>query len=168
MPYKSREDKLAYMREYAKKNKEKRKEYLREYAKRPENKARIRANADERRSRDPEKARQKQSGYNKRYAEKHKAKIASHARYKSTGWTPEAYQAALLKQEGKCAICGKVMLLGGTKADSAHADHCHLTNTPRAILCHHCNVGLGYFGDDVERLQEAIAYLKRHANKEME
>ena len=42
-----------------------------------------------------------------------------------------------------------------------HLDHCHKTSTFRGWLCKNCNVGIGMLGDDIQGLQEAIAYLRK-------
>lgn len=41
------------------------------------------------------------------------------------------------------------------------ADHDHKTNRFRGWLCHKCNLGLGNFDDDLERLKKSIEYLKK-------
>ncbi len=41
-----------------------------------------------------------------------------------------------------------------------HIDHDHETHKVRGILCSRCNMGLGHFGDSIERLEQAIIYLK--------
>jgi hypothetical protein len=39
-------------------------------------------------------------------------------------------------------------------------DHDHKTGKIRGILCDSCNRGIGIFKDDVNKLNEAIQYLK--------
>jgi len=59
-------------------------------------------------------------------------------------------------QEGKCAICFKIM-------DAPNVDHCHKTGKVRGLLCSLCNKGIGLFHDDIEKLLQAVEYL--NANK---
>nr|WP_240942772.1 endonuclease VII domain-containing protein [Planosporangium thailandense] len=58
----------------------------------------------------------------------------------------------MAEQGGVCAICGS--------PDPKHVDHDHVFGNVRGILCSNCNGGLGQFEDDVQRLSEAIRYLK--------
>lgn len=68
------------------------------------------------------------------------------------GITPSGKRAALIAQEGKCAICGDQM-------SKVNADHCHATGRYRALLCTGCNLGLGSFRDSPDRLRTAAAYI---------
>jgi len=69
------------------------------------------------------------------------------------GLTLEEYDMLLASQSGRCAICGR----DGVD----HVDHDHMTGRVRGILCFQCNVAIGLFEDDIERLITATAYLDR-------
>jgi Autographiviridae endonuclease VII len=73
------------------------------------------------------------------------------------GITLAEYEALLAEQGGGCAICG--VTEPGGRGKRFHVDHDHETGAVRALLCHGCNTGLGAFGDDVDRLMSAVAYL---------
>jgi len=60
-------------------------------------------------------------------------------------------------QQGCCAICGKKFR---DKKD-IHIDHNHETSKVRQLLCCKCNCGLGYFGESINSLSNAIQYLTR-------
>lgn len=69
----------------------------------------------------------------------------------------EEYQNLLTKSNGRCIIC---------KSDEKLCvDHCHKTNKVRGILCNSCNTGLGFFLDDIGRLNSAIQYLLEFENE---
>lgn len=55
-----------------------------------------------------------------------------------------------------CEICRKA-----PQVRRLALDHCHLTNTLRGWICYKCNLGLGYFDDNTDVLQEAINYLRK-------
>jgi hypothetical protein len=77
------------------------------------------------------------------------------------GITIEEFNAIFLAQGNACACCRT------TKPGSKrgwHVDHCHITGIVRGILCHHCNVALGYTKDNTKTLENMITYLKRYTN----
>ena len=78
--------------------------------------------------------------------------------------SPQEYETKLVAQDYCCAICGKDVIdnvrNGITVALSV--DHCHTTNKLRDLLCHQCNSGLGQFKDNIDVLQKAIDYLRKH------
>jgi len=70
------------------------------------------------------------------------------------GITLEEWETLLVAQNYLCCICG--IDLRTTRADT---DHCHATGKNRGILCHNCNVGLGFFKDSPQLLLSASEYL---------
>ena len=76
-------------------------------------------------------------------------------RWNLYGMEAEDYEEMFRRQGGVCAICGEPP----TGKDLA-VDHCHTSGDVRGLLCTRCNIGLGYFKDDEERLKKAIAYLR--------
>jgi predicted nucleic acid-binding Zn ribbon protein len=72
------------------------------------------------------------------------------------GITAEEFEARLVSQDGKCAICRTDTWTG----KGPHVDHSHETGVVRGILCHKCNLGLGKFNDDPDLLRAAISYLE--------
>lgn len=67
------------------------------------------------------------------------------------GLTKETYNNMYDDQKGLCKICNQNLTLV--------VDHCHTSNIVRGLLCNMCNVGLGCFTDDIDRLKSAIKYL---------
>ena len=41
-------------------------------------------------------------------------------------------------------------------------DHDHSTNLFRGWVCYRCNSGIGSLGDDIEGLENALTYLRKH------
>ena len=68
-------------------------------------------------------------------------------------------------QDGCCAICNKEIEIYATRDKAyevANIDHCHKTNKIRALLCNHCNTGLGKFMDRADLLMKAVEYLNKY------
>lgn len=74
------------------------------------------------------------------------------------------YEEMQRNQKGLCAICNQPedSLSSYKKIKRLAIDHCHSLKTIRGLLCQKCNIGLGAFGDSIEKLLSAIAYLKKH------
>ncbi len=72
------------------------------------------------------------------------------------------YKAMLSAQGDSCACCGTKT--PGKKPFAV--DHCHKSGAVRALLCTNCNAGLGLFKDNIERLLQAVAYLRKFQKKE--
>ncbi len=60
-----------------------------------------------------------------------------------------------------CEICERPFINSSLgKGRFKCVDHCHITGKSRGFLCNACNAGIGYLGDDVDRIQRAIHYLQ--------
>lgn len=74
------------------------------------------------------------------------------------GLTPEQHAALLESQDGLCAICRTDKPVG--RHGIWQVDHNRRTGQRRGLLCHHCNVGLGHFQENLDVMRAAIAYLE--------
>lgn len=83
---------------------------------------------------------------------------AKERKYARMGTSSEGVEAQKVLQQNLCAICGTSM--GDAVMKRLVIDHCHKSGKARALLCHHCNVGLGAFMDSPERLKTAARYLE--------
>lgn len=84
---------------------------------------------------------------------------------KQYGITLEEYNSMFNDQNGLCALCNKTEKGINTKTGELKmlaVDHDHKTGKVRALLCADCNSGLGCYGDEIELLERAVAYLKLH------
>lgn len=62
------------------------------------------------------------------------------------------------RRRGCCAICGQVPEENGRQR--LCVDHDHETGAVRGLLCHRCNVMLGWARDNSKILERAARYLK--------
>ena len=69
------------------------------------------------------------------------------------GLAPEDVDRMMAAQNGKCAICERVLT-------RPHIDHCHKTGAVRGLLCLPCNIKLHAIEDETY-LEAAQAYLAR-------
>lgn len=76
----------------------------------------------------------------------------------------ETFELYWHAQHGKCEICKGYMVRPlkqrGQPLNTACVDHDHKTGKMRALLCSRCNKGLGFFEDDINRLERAKKYLE--------
>lgn len=75
------------------------------------------------------------------------------------GITLETYNQMLEEQNHGCKLCGKTVKTNGK---ALAVDHCHATGIVRGLLCAQCNIGLGNFEDNQDRLRLAIQYLNAY------
>lgn len=59
-------------------------------------------------------------------------------------------------QDYRCAVCGEP-----PTRRRLDVDHDHKTGAVRGLLCSDCNIALGKFRDDPDRLRAAADYLVR-------
>ena len=71
--------------------------------------------------------------------------------------TADQYDRILAAQGGVCAICREPS--DSARSKRLFVDHDHQTGTPRGLLCHRCNAGLGYFRERPELFHAAVDYL---------
>ncbi|MDA7514193.1 endonuclease VII domain-containing protein [bacterium] len=82
------------------------------------------------------------------------------------GMTEKDYQLMLKNQNGTCAICNekeKAIDKQTGKIKALSVDHSHVTGAIRGLLCQSCNVGIGQLDDNIERMNQAIKYLKLYS-----
>jgi uncharacterized protein YbaR (Trm112 family) len=80
---------------------------------------------------------------------------APYRRQAKYGLSPEQYEAAVEKHDGRCPICSEPAKLV--------IDHDHKTGAFRDIICDRCNRLLGVADDSVNLLHAAISYLHTHS-----
>jgi hypothetical protein len=80
--------------------------------------------------------------------EQHYERVRNNAIWNQYGLARHEYDFIM---SWECFICGE---------PSEALDHCHETGEIRGPLCRNCNVGLGLFNDNSERLTAAARYLE--------
>lgn len=74
---------------------------------------------------------------------------------KRYGIAADVYEAMVIEQDGKCAICRQP-----DPRRLLSVDHNHKTGKVRGLLCHSCNVMIGHAKDNPTLLETAAAYLR--------
>lgn len=101
--------------------------------------------------------------YAKRYLEKYPGKKNAQQIARKRGITVAQYQQMFIDQDNKCAICGKEETkMMKDKIVKLMLDHDHKTGKNRELLCHLCNVAIGGFNDNIDLMESAIYYLRKH------
>lgn len=86
-------------------------------------------------------------------------KHARNALLRQYGITQDQYDAFLVSQGYKCAICESIDA-GRKTSKQFLVDHCHKTGRVRGLLCHKCNAAIGMLKESRKILEKAIEYLK--------
>ena len=92
-----------------------------------------------------------------KYQTKYKDRQRAQCLIKKYGITVEQYNELFLKQNGCCSICKRHQ---SEFKRSFAVDHNNETKVVRGLLCHHCNIAIGHFFEDIDILQRAVFYLK--------
>lgn len=97
--------------------------------------------------------------YDRERYEDRKARGHFHGKALKTkyGLTLSQYDALLLAQDGKCAVCGETA--AKFDVDHDHREH-KVKGKPRGLLCRRCNIGVGY-AENVELMEKIAKYLLR-------
>lgn len=112
-----------------------------------------------RRKRYPE-LREKRSAANKKYRSDNPERVRAN-NLRRYGMTSAQFVGMREAQGGACAICREAF------AERPRVDHCHSSGENRGLLCNTCNLGLGQFRDDPERLEAAAAYIRHHRKPQL-
>lgn len=79
-------------------------------------------------------------------------------RLKRYGLTRTEHMWIYIKQKGCCSLCGRPVAY-----DKIHTDHNHDTGKFRSLLCHRCNLMVGYIDKTPPGLlRQAQEYVKAH------
>ena len=145
MPYKSKETAKKYFAEHAKKN-------------RP---IRNKQNKNWR-----NKNKEYCNNYGKEYRKKNAAIIKKKKREyvlkKTYGLSLKDYDDMYKEQKGRCFICKKHQ---NELNRLLNIDHCHKTNKIRKLLCHMCNLAVGFYENyDIKIIEE---YVNNHKRKDV-
>jgi Recombination endonuclease VII len=82
---------------------------------------------------------------------------AQNSRLKKNGWTKDMFEATMIEQGERCAICRLSM-------DRPCADHAHTKPPePRGVLCDGCNTAIGLLRENPETCRAAAEYLEAWA-----
>lgn len=82
--------------------------------------------------------------------------IKLRAKARRNSWKQKGMPAPTRPCPTTCELCD-----GPPTTRSLHLDHDKKSGLFRGWLCHYCNTNLGRFGDNIEGLELAVAYLKR-------
>lgn len=128
-------------------------EYQRAYQRSPKYRARENARRQEDSPVQEERKKKDRERKAQVYADpEQRQKVLWRQRLKRYGLIPERYEELLQAQDGRCAICRQT-------PETFMIDHDHKTGRVRGLLCPGCNLGLGHFKDDPDRLLAAKEYL---------
>lgn len=146
---KTPEQRREYDRRWRAANRAREREVHRDYYNR--NKAQLAA----KRQLEPEKYIERDRKYYDTHRDEYHKRSAVYRKTKRYGLMSGEYETMWANQQGKCPICTTDL----SRDKRTNIDHCHATGKVRALLCGHCNRGLGLFRDNSEILRNAANYI---------
>ena len=149
-PLLSTEQRLAYQREWRRRDKKVNPQSYRDQSKR----------VREKRALDPVRLK-KYLDYQRKYANEKRAKFTDYYktyRLKAYGLTQADYHRMLDAQGWKCVLCS----VSFEDKRKICIDHCHNSKKVRGLLCHNCNLFLGNAQDDPDLMRRGAEYVERH------
>ena len=78
------------------------------------------------------------------------------------GMTLGEYDSIRLRQGNRCAACRRYPAKEGRLSMRLAVDHDHETNRLRGLLCHSCNIALGWAEDSSDRLRMLADYIDKY------
>jgi Recombination endonuclease VII len=81
------------------------------------------------------------------------------------GITEQVWDHLLARQHGRCAVCRTDT--PGSRGESWHIDHDHVTGQVRGLLCQRCNLAIGMLGDNPDVIRAALRYVEGHRQMEL-
>lgn len=148
---------------------EKRRAYQREYQRvwRARNPEKVRAiqrrNNERRRDKNNAARRAWRAANMDREREQQREYRAKHPWRQHAGFTDADFAAMLAKQEGKCYLCGEVMLMKSIRVDHDYSCCPRNSSCPvcrRGLVHHRCNVLIGYADESPARLRRTANALE--------
>lgn len=148
----------AYMHDYYLAHKERAREKAREWRARNIEKYRelSRRKMKQYRAADPEKFKARSRANQLKHRDKYLRRRREKMLMELYGLTQGQFDAMLVAQCGRCAICDHQFL------SQIAVDHDHLAGRVRELLCGKCNTALGLLDEEPRIVRAALAYLERH------
>jgi len=97
-------------------------------------------------------------------------KIREYNRRRDYGISPQEYDIRFSEQGGACAVCRMAETCidpRSGKVKPLSLDHNHQTKQNRGLLCHACNVALGYMRDDPKNIRALADYAELWQYREL-
>lgn len=158
---KNRDYKAEYRRAKELRDPEKHKDYARRWMQEWKNK-----NPEKYRARVRE-TQPKRNEAAKKYRASAKGQRTLRERYyqRNYGISASAYDRMFTEQNGLCFICRRPEKRRGRAGEMSplEVDHNHETGQIRKLLCHACNVAIGFLEESPDRMRRLAEYIEEHS-----